>query len=387
MKFQGYLREDGRVGTRNHVLVMPSVGCANNVVRKISAGVPGTTWIEHQHGCSQLSRDASQTKRVLVGHGVHPNVYGVVVVSLGCETVQGKDIVEDIKKLSKEKRVEFVSIQEDGGSLKAIEKGKKLAEKLVEEASKIKRQALNVSELVLGTECGGSDSFSGLSANSVLGEVSDRLIDEGGSVILAETTELIGTEDILAARAVSKEVAKKCYETIRGYEQMVLDMGEDIRGGNPSPGNIEGGLSSIEEKSLGCLHKAGSKPLEDVVEYAHFITKKGLTLMNTPGNDVEQLSGMVAGGSQICIFTTGRGTPTGSAIVPTVKISTNSDVFRRLPDVLDLDAGKIIEDPNSMHEVKEELWKEFLEVASGKLTKAELMGQNDFAIWRIGPTV
>lgn len=311
MKFKGFRRPDGQIGIRNSVLVLSAVVCANRVARGISQQVTGTTWIEHQHGCTQLGADAELTARVLIGHGVHPNVYGVVVVGLGCETVRAQNIAAAIKKACPYKPVQLIVIQDEGGSVKATAAGVSAARAMVSEASRLEREDIDASELILGTECGGSDACSGISANPALGFASDLVIDNGGTVILAETTEIIGAEHIIAARAVSDEVSKKCFETIKRCEALATNMGVDMRGGQPTPGNIDGGLSTIEEKSLGCIYKAGSKPLQDVIDYAAHITQKGLVWMNTPGQDVEQLTGMVAGGCHLVVFTTGRGTCCG----------------------------------------------------------------------------
>jgi len=255
------------------------------------------------------------------------------------------------------------------------------------EASKVVREPVPVSELILGTECGGSDACSGISANPALGITSDLLIEAGGSVILAETTELIGAEHIVAARAISKEVSDRCFEVIAKCEKQATDMGVDMRGGQPTPGNIEGGLSSIEEKSLGCVYKAGTKPLQAVIDYAMPVTQKGLVWMDTPGQDIEQITGMVSGGCQIVIFTTGRGTCCGSPIVPTVKVSTNTDLYHRMIDNMDLDAGPIVTGEETVEQVGQRIFDDMIEVASGKLCKAEILGFNDFAIHRIGPTM
>lgn len=387
MNFQGYLRPDGTVGIRNHVLILPSVVCANRVARGISQKVEGTTWVEHQHGCTQLGADAELTASILVSHGTHPNVYGVVVVGLGCETIQAQKIAAAIKEKSPYKPVHLVIIQDEGGSVKATAAGATVASGMVDEAAQLKRESIDASKLILGTECGGSDAYSGISANPALGFASDLLIDAGGSVVLAETTEIIGAEHIIAARAVNEEVAKKCFATIQACEKLATDMGVDMRGGQPTPGNIEGGLSTIEEKSLGCIYKAGSKPLQDVIGYGEPVTKKGLVWMDTPGQDVEQLTGMVAGGCHLVVFTTGRGTCCGSAIAPTIKVSTTTKLFERMNDNLDLDAGPIVEGKETVDQVGHRIFQEILDVASGKQTKAEILGFNDFAINRFGPTM
>lgn len=387
MKFMGYRRPDGTVGIRNHVLVIPTVVCANQVARGISQAVKGSVWVEHQHGCSQLAPDAAQTARVFVGHGTNPNVYGVVVVGLGCEVVRAQDVAAEIKKQCPYKPVHCVIIQEAGGSYKAIAEGSIEAHQMVEQASALSREPIDISELILGTECGGSDACSGLSANPALGAASDLLVDAGGTSIISETPELIGAEHILAGRAVSQDVANRCIATIKAFEDNANAIGVDMRGGNPTPGNIEGGLSSIEEKSLGCVYKGGTRPLVDVIGYAEKIMKKGLVYMDTPGNDIEQLTGMAAGGCHICVFTTGRGTPTGSAIVPTMKVASNTAMYNNMAGNMDINAGTIVDGDESIEQVGRRIFEEMIRVASGKRTKAEVLGHNDFGIQRIGPTL
>ncbi|HML33086.1 UxaA family hydrolase [Sporomusa sphaeroides] len=387
MEFMGYRRPDGTVGIRNHVLVIPTVVCANQVARGISQAVKGSVWVEHQHGCSQLAPDAAQTARVFVGHGTNPNVYGVVVVGLGCEVVRAQDVAAEIKKQCPYKPVHCVIIQEAGGSYKAIAEGSIEAHQMVEQASALSREPIDISELILGTECGGSDACSGLSANPALGAASDLLVDAGGTSIISETPELIGAEHILAGRAVSQDVANRCIATIKAFEDNANAIGVDMRGGNPTPGNIEGGLSSIEEKSLGCVYKGGTRPLVDVIGYAEKIMKKGLVYMDTPGNDIEQLTGMAAGGCHICVFTTGRGTPTGSAIVPTMKVASNTAMYNNMAGNMDINAGTIVDGDESIEQVGRRIFEEMIRVASGKRTKAEILGQNDFGIQRIGPTL
>ncbi|CZE50091.1 altronate hydrolase [Campylobacter geochelonis] len=396
-KLRGYRRDDGSFGFRNHILVIPSVHCANKVVENIANAVKfgsrlctdecKVVFVNHQHGCSQLSYDAAQTKDVLAGNGANPNVYGVLVVGLGCEVIQAKDVAAQIKELAPYKEVEYLTIQECGGNKKTIEKGVSIVKDMLKHALNVKKSDGDLSDLVLGTECGGSDSFSGLSANPALGSACDVVIENGGSVILAETTELIGAEHILACRAKNESIKEQILSTIKGFEQKVIDAKADIRGANPSPGNIEGGLSSIEEKSLGCIYKAGNEPVVAVKEYAKMITDKGLTLMNTPGNDIEQLSGMVAGGCNVCVFTTGRGTPTGSAITPTIKVASNSAVYKNMSDCIDINAGDVIDGKKSIKEIGDEILDFIVELGNGKFTKAEENDQNDFSIWRLATTV
>jgi altronate dehydratase large subunit len=226
-----------------------------------------------------------------------------------------------------------------------------------------------------------------MSANPALGFASDLLIDAGGTVILAETPELIGAEHLVAARAVNEKVAQRCYDVIKRREDEAKAMGVDMRGSNPTPGNIEGGITTIEEKSLGCVYKGGTKPLQDVIEYGEKITKKGLVWMDTPGNDIEQLTAMVAGGCQLVVFTSGRGTATGSPIAPTIKIATNTPMYEKMADNMDGNAGTIITGDETVQQVGARIFEEVLRVAAGKRTKAEVLGQNDFSISRIGPSM
>jgi altronate dehydratase large subunit len=385
LELLGFRRQDGRIGIRNHVLILPTITCAAQTAMRITDLVDGTVSFIHQHGCAQVGEDYEQTFRTYVGMGANPNVYGVVVLGLGCETLQAMKIASAIKKKTG-KPVELVSIQEYGGTLDSIAQGAKIAARMVQEASAQKRVPFDFSDLIVGTECGGSDACSGLSANPAVGEVSDLIVDRGGTAILAETTELIGAEHLLAKRAVNDQVTKRVYEVIHAMENRSIAMGVDIRTGNPSPGNIEGGLSSLEEKSLGAAKKAGSRPLQELVDYAEVPTKKGLVWMDTPGHDIEQLTGMVAGGAQIVLFTSGRGTPTGSPIAPTIKISTNSIMFERMNDNMDINAGTIIDGEETPKEVGRRILSEIALTCSGKKTKAEILKQNDFGIWRIGPT-
>ncbi len=396
-ELEGYRRPDGSFGLRNHVLIVPSVHCANKVVERIANTInygnyecrddSKVVYVTHQHGCSELSYDADQTQAVIVGSGANPNVYAVLVVGLGCEVVQAEETAAQIKARCPYKEVEFFNIQAMGGTENSVKEGVKIAARLLAQAQEQQKTTGNLSDLVLGTECGGSDSFSGLSANPSLGVASDIVVHQGGSVILAETTELIGAEHILAQRGQTPDLAQEILKTIQGYEQTVIDSHADIRGANPSPGNIAGGLSSIEEKSLGCIYKAGNSPVVAVKAYAEPVVDKGLTFMNTPGNDIEQLSGMVAGGANVVVFTTGRGTPTGSPICPTIKIASNTPCFKNMNDSIDLNAGSIIEGQKTIEQVGEEILDCIVEVSKGRLTKAELNGQNDFSIWRLATTV
>ena len=381
----GYRRPDGKIGIRNHVLILPTITCAVQTAKQITELVDGTVTFIHQHGCAQVGIDYEQTFRTYVGMGCNPNVYGVVVLGLGCETHQARSVAEEIKKSGKP--VVTVSIQDHGGTLMTIAEGARVAAKMVQDASAELRVPFDFSELIVGTECGGSDACSGISADPAVGAVSDMIVDYGGTAILAETTELIGAEHLLAERAVDDQVSKRVYEVIEAMENRAIKMGVDIRTGNPSPGNIRGGLSSLEEKSLGAATKAGTRPLQELIDYAETPTKKGLVWMDTPGQDIEQLTGMAAGGAQIVLFTTGRGTPTGSPIVPVIKIATNTSIFESMSDNMDLNAGTIIEGKETVAEVGTRILDEIALTCTGKRTKAEIFKQHVILVYgRIGPT-
>ena len=284
------------------------------------------------------------------------------------------------------KLAKHLVIQEVGGSPRTIKEGIKIAREMVSYASRFKREKANLDSLILGVECGGSDACSGLSANPALGITSDLFIKEGGIVILSETTESIGAEHILAKRAINPKVKKKILEIVKRTEMRALNVGFDIGRANPAPGNYEGGITTLEEKSLGCVRKGGSTKIMEVLEYAEAPTRKGLVLMDTPGHDAESVTGLIAGGTQIIAFTTGRGTPMGSPITPVIKIASNSYVYAKMKDNMDINAGGIITGNKSAQDIGKKIFREVIKVASGKLTKNELLGHREFAINRIGPS-
>ena len=384
MEISGYRRQDGSLGVRNHLLVISSVFCANRAVEKIGLALPEVVAVTHAQGCGMLGDDLAQMERTMVGFATNPNVAAVLVIGLGCETFGAPGFVEKLGAAGQ--TVEYLVVQENGGTRTTAERGIEIARKLLAHAATFKREKASLAELILSTECGGSDACSGITANPALGWASDRVVRAGGTVILAETPEMIGAEHLLARRAATPEIGEQVLNMINGYEAKVKATGADIRGANPSPGNMRGGLTTIEEKSLGCILKGGHTPVQEVLGYAQRPAKKGLVLMDTPGQDVEQLTAMIAGGSQIAVFTTGRGNPMGSPIAPVIKVSTNSSLFCRMEENMDLDAGVILSQGKSIAEVGQQIVDEIVQVANGKLTKAEISGERQFGFTRIGPT-
>ncbi len=384
MTFPGYRRSDGKVGTRNHVLVLPTSICAARVAADIAREVPGCVAACHAYGCCQVAADARLTLRTLVNTAANPNVGAVLVIGLGCEGLEPLSLLQAIEGLGKPAR--GIVIQEEGGSPNTIRRGAAVAARMAEALGMDRREEVPASSLVLGLECGGSDATSGLATNPALGAASDLLIAAGGTCILSETTESIGAEHVLARRAVNDRVRRKLLDIVRACEERALALGEDLRGSQPTPGNIAGGITTIEEKSLGCIHKAGSAPIQDVLAYGEAPASPGLFVMDTPGMDVESMVGLAAGGVQVMVFTTGRGTPTGNPIMPVIKATANRRTAERMADNIDLDLSQVIDGTLTIEQAGQRILDEILAVAGGKLTKAEHLGHTEFSIYRIGPT-
>lgn len=383
MKFKGYQRCDGKVGIRNKILILPASICASDTTRIIAGQVEGCVTFHNQLGCSQTKLDQQCTIDVMAGMAANPNVYGTIVISLGCENCQMNLVLKAIKERTKKPLKHYI-IQENGGTIRTVERAVRAARDMAREASREQRVEVDLSHLILGTECGGSDPTSGLAANPLVGSLSDRFVRERATSVLSETTEFIGAEHILAKRGITEAVSKQIYEIVENYEKSMKQSGQNIRERNPSPGNKAGGITTLEEKSLGCIHKGGHAPIMRVFDYAEEIKEKGLVIMDTPGNDPISIAGMVAGGCQLIVFTTGRGTPTGNPIVPVIKITGNKITFNNMEDNIDFNASDLLYGKQTLDEMSENLYQEVIEVANGKKCKTEILGYQEMAIARVG---
>lgn len=378
--FMGYRRSDGQVGIRNHVLILPTSICASDTTERIARSVDGCVTFHNQNGCSQVNIDQQMTVDTLAGLAANPNIYSVLAVSLGCEGCQNDLVVDAIAKRTN-KEVRTLIIQEVGGSIRAVEEGTRIARELVREASLCEREECGVDELIFGTNCGGSDTSSGLGSNPLIGEVSDWMVAQGATTVLCETPELFGGEHILARRAATPEVGEQVLKIVHDYEKYVQMFGAQMREGNPSPGNMAGGLTTLEEKSLGCIHKAGHSTINAVYPYAaHIASHQGLVVMDTPGNDPSSVGGIIAGGCQLVVFSTGLGTPTGNAIAPVLRLTANGRTARTMADNIDFDAQATIYGPQSMEELRDELIDQIIRVCNGEPTCAEALGYTETAL-------
>ncbi len=383
--FEGYRRADGRVGLRNHVAVLASCVCSSLVAARIAAGAGGAVPLTHQHGCCQIGEDYELTKRVLIGLGQNPNVGAVLVVALGCEGAPFREIAAAIRKTGKP--VDLVVIQEAGGTSAAIADGLAKVRRLAEEAGQAERGTFSVADLIVGLECGGSDATSGLAANPALGWASDWFVAHGATTILSETTEVIGAEHLLARRAKDAQVRVALLSAVERMERRALAAGCDIRGTQPTPGNLAAGITTLEEKSLGCLYKAGGATLQGVLEYGEAPPGKGLYFMDTPGQDVESVTAYAAAGVQVVLFTTGLGTPTGCPIVPVIKVTANAQTAAHLTENIDVDLSGVLTAGQPLPQAGAAVVRAVLSVACGERTKSERLGATELALPRLGPTL
>lgn len=388
--FQGYRRPDGKFGARNLVAVIPTTICANDVAQAICRQIQGTVGYFHHQGCCQLPSDLKRVTEVLIDLGLSANVGAALIVSLGCEGTDHQRVYETIKASGKP--CEIIHIQELGGTSAGIQAGMDAAQRLVMQISGQQRETCDISNLTMAIKCGGSDTTSGMASNCVIGYVADKLVDLGATVVFGETTEFLGGEHILANRAVGGPdgpVAKKIYEIVERMENRAKAIGEDMRGGQPTPGNVAGGLSSIEEKSLGAIVKSGHRPIQGVLEYTDRITdQKGLWIKDTPGREPEILTGMAATGAQVLMFSTGRGAPQGFCSMPVIKICGNPITYARMSHDMDLNAGRIITGEKTIEQVGEEAFEMLLKVLSGQMTKNEALSYfGSIDIYCLGPVI
>ena len=392
--FLGYQREDGRVGTRNYIAVVAASNCAAHTSEMIAASfrgrslpgnLDGVVAFPHGEGCGMsIGPDSQQLQRTLTGVLAHPNIAAAVIMGLGCEVNQIEHYLGP--NAPKSTRLVGLTVQNSGGTSGAVAAARREIEQLMEQVSGEKRTVVPASKIVLGLNCGGSDSFSGITANPALGYCSDLLAELGATTVLAETTEIFGAEHLLVERARNREVAEKLLGFVKGYKTYLNRFGGSFDD-NPSPGNKAGGLTNILEKSLGAVAKAGTSMLTDAVAYAERIHTPGFVFMDTPGYDPVSLTGLAAGGCNVIAFTTGRGSAIGFPSVPVLKIASNSFTYGRMTENMDINAGLIADGERSVQEVGREILDAVLRVASGEKTKAEILGHQEFVPWRIGPVM
>ena len=385
-EFLGYGRADGSVGTRNYVGVLSAVVCVNEVVENIVRQVQGTARFTHHQGCCQTPLDIHIVNDTLINLGKNPNLHSVLLVSLGCESTDLSGVIEAIAASGK--RVEHIVVQEVGGSARTTAQGILMAQDMVREASLEQRRPFPISKLVLGMKCGSSDTTSGLVPNPAIGVASDLLVAAGGTSILGDVTEFIGAEHILAKHAANEEVAQGILKLVERMEQRAMAVGEDIRGGQPTGGNIKGGLTTIEEKSLGAIAKAGSAPIQAVYEYGQRPDKPGLVVMDSPGREPEILTGLAAAGCNVIAFATGRGAPQGFPFVPVLKITGSRTAAEKMIDHIDMNLSAVIDGGDTIPDAGHRVLEELVLVASGAMTKAELSGYvNSMDIYMKGPVI
>ena len=374
--FMAYVRENGDVGIRNDVWIVVTVGCVNKVAEQI-AKETGALYFPHPFGCSQLGDDQNTTQLILRGLVNHPNAGGVLVLGLGCEN-NNIDVFKKVLGETDENRVKFLNAQDFDDD---VAEGVRLVRELQEYANTFERQPVPVSKLKIGLKCGGSDGYSGITANPLVGRLSDKVIASGGSCVLTEVPEMFGAEHLLMARAENKEIFDKCVKLINDFKDYYTRHNQVIYE-NPSPGNKKGGISTLEEKSLGCIQKGGLSKVVDVLDYGDVISKNGLSLLNGPGNDIVAITNLTAAGVHIILFTTGRGTPVG-APVPTVKIATNHSLAERKSNWIDFDASPTLEG----NPLTNELFEYIIRVAEGEQTKNELHSYREISIFKDGVTL
>lgn len=379
----GYERKNGRFGIRNHVLVLPTVSCVNGVINRISREVPEAVCVTHAQGCGRGGpRDLQILFRILSGLVHNPNVGGMVLIGLGCEVSNTRNLFPLIKEAGKP--VEIFNVQEDGGSLQTAKKGAAAARRMLAEIGSRPRGPLAWDKLLVSMECGGSDAMSGVTANVAMGAVSDWLVEKGATVIFGENTEMIGTAHVLARRAKNEQVARQIEQMIDRAEKLTKDIMGNLAGLVISPGNMDGGMSTIAEKSMGCIFKGGTTAINQVVDYGEMPTEKGLILQDGPGYDGDSMAGLAASGSQLMFFSTGRGTPVGFPTLPVIKVASNSKIYEAMKDDMDVNAGSLVEG-KPLAELRTEMIDLMIRVINGEKTKAEVNGMDVFTFMTVHP--
>lgn len=396
--FEGFVRPDGRVGTRNYIGILTSVNCSATVARQIAAyftperladypAVDGVVAFSHMSGCgmAKSGRGMDNLRRTIAGYARHPNFAAVLIVGLGCEVNQIDDLLTQ-SNLTPSDRLQTLTIQESGGTRAAIDAGVALVRQMLPAANQIKREAVSAAHLTIGLQCGASDGYSALTANPALGVAADRLVGAGGKAILSETPEIFGAEDLLLRRASSGDVANSLVERLSWWEDYAASDGASLDN-NPSPGNKAGGITTILEKSLGAVAKAGNSPLNAVIDYAEPVTAPGLTFMDSPGYDPCSATGQIAGGANLILFTTGRGSVFGSIPAPTIKLASNAVLATKMADDIDVDCSAVLDNKN-LSNMGEEIFQTILSVASGRETASERngIGENEWVPWVPGAT-
>lgn len=382
-EFLGFRRSDGRVGVRNVVAILSAMDNTNPSAERIASMVAGTTVLATPFGRGQIGADFEVTLRTLSGIAGHPNVAAVLVLSLSLAS--GRELAERIRATGKQ--VEVLGLQESGSAMGLTMEGVRIAARMVLAASELQREKCAINELTVAVECGGSDTTSGLASNPAVGRFADRLVDAGGTIILSEPAEFMGAEHILAERAVHAEDGQKIYDMVRWFEDEAARNGVDMRGTNPTPDNIEGGLTTLEEKSLGAIAKGGTRPIVEVIDYSEAPSKQGLVVMNTPSAACESMTGLAAGGAQIIIFSTGRGNAIGAPIAPTIKVTGNPNTASLMGENIDVDVSGILSAGQTIDDAGEQVWQRVVKVATGALTSCEVLHEQQLSVSRFGPSV
>lgn len=381
--FAGYRRADGRVGVRNHVVILSAMDNSNAAANRIGGMVQGTVVLTTPFGRTQIGHDAEMTVKTLAEFGCHPNVAAVLVLGLNAEIADS--LAARIAPSGKP--VETLGLQECGGPIELTARGARIATDMVVAASRLRREPCPFADLVVGVECGGSDTTSGIASNPALGDFSDRFVDAGGTIVLSEPAEFMGAEHILAERAGNPEDAQAIRDMVKWFEDEAGRAGVDMRGINPTPDNIQGGLTTLEEKSLGAIIKGGTRPVTQVIGYAERPAKRGLVIMNTPSAACESMTGLAGGGAQIILFSTGRGNAIGAPVAPTIKVSGNPNTVTTMREIIDLDVSGILTEGESVDAAGARLRTHVHETAEGTLTRCEVLGEEQLAVSRWGPSV